>query len=815
MALQMSWQWQPNLLHHKRKSGPPLGLKNLGNSCYLNSVLQCLTYTPPLASFCLNSLHSSSCDSALAEIRECPFCILEKRIARSLSVDLTLDTPAKMNSCLRIFAEHFRFGRQEDAHEFLRYVIDACHNTCLRLKKLQQRRKGGGGDDEGFGGGTVVKEIFGGALQSQVKCLNCGAESNKVDEIMDISLDVLHSTSLKESMQKFFQAEVLDGNNKYNCKKLVTARKQMSLLQAPNVLVIQLKRFEGVFGGKIDKAIAFEEVLVLSSYMCKASQDTHVEYKLFGTIVHSGFSPDSGHYYAYIKDAMGRWYCCNDSYVKLSNLEEVLSEKVYILFFSCTKQRPGPANTALACNGVKSQECNGSDTSKSQKVGHSGKAVYTKQSVDHSFESDNLTRCRGPGNTALISNGVKSQECNGSDAAKGQKIAHSGKAVCAKQSVDHSFENDKLSRCPGPANTALASNRVKFQECNGSDVSKGQKVAHSEKAVYAKQSVDHSFENNNLTRCPGPANTALPSDGVKSECNGSDASKGQKVSHSEKEVHTKQSVNHFFENDNLTRSEDNKVPFSGEANLSSFGKSGANRFPASGNNGNNGEKGEKNMSSSKVNFNGNNGDVKASISAEKGEKNMSSSNGNGVTKSKTVEAIDNGNIQSFALANGNGKTKSMPADSVEAGIPEDNHGRNGVTTGTVVNKQELKNGGVNCPSDISGLKRKFQDEDSCTLLTKDAHSQAKLEDFKEVLLKEASSGLRSCGWTEEVHRWMWSRKKVCSREASDTATNGAELKKMLMTEAKQIYISQIPESLKENLINHLRSFTWVKHFSSP
>ncbi|CAL5390871.1 unnamed protein product [Camellia sinensis] len=816
----MSWQWQPNLLHHKRKSGPPLGLKNLGNSCYLNSVLQCLTYTPPLASFCLNSLHSSSCDSALAEIRECPFCILEKRIARSLSVDLTLDTPAKMNSCLRIFAEHFRFGRQEDAHEFLRYVIDACHNTCLRLKKLQQRRKGGGGggDDEGFGGGTVVKEIFGGALQSQVKCLNCGAESNKVDEIMDISLDVLHSTSLKESMQKFFQAEVLDGNNKYkceNCKKLVTARKQMSLLQAPNVLVIQLKRFEGVFGGKIDKAIAFEEVLVLSSYMCKASQDTHVEYKLFGTIVHSGFSPDSGHYYAYIKDAMGRWYCCNDSYVKLSNLQEVLSEKVYILFFSCTKQRPGPANTALACNGVKSQECNGSDTSKSQKVGHSGKAVYTKQSVDHSFESDNLTRCRGPGNTALISNGVKSQECNGSDAAKGQKIAHSGKAVCAKQSVDHSFENDKLSRCPGPANTALASNRVKFQECNGSDVSKGQKVAHSEKAVYAKQSVDHSFENNNLTRCPGPANTALPSDGVKSECNGSDASKGQKVSHSEKEGHTKQSVNHFFENDNLTRSEDNKVPFSGEANLSSFGKSGAKRFPASGNNGNNGEKGEKNMSSSKVNFNGNNGDVKASISAEKGEKNMSSSNGNGVTKSKTVEAIDNGNIQSFALANGNGKTKSMPADSVEAGIPEDNHGRNGVTTGTVANKQELKNGGVNCPSDISGLKRKFQDEDSCTLLTKDAHSQAKLEDFKEVLSKEASSGLRSCGWTEEVHRWMWSRKKVCSREASDTATNGSDLKKMLMTEAKQIYISQIPESLKENLINHLRSFTWVKHFSSP
>lgn len=158
-------------------------------------------------------------DSASEERkRDCPFCILEKRIVRSLKIDLVQDAPSKIQSCIRIFAEHFRGGRQEDAHEFLRYVIDACHNTCLRLKKL--RRKGGDtAAVNGNGGNTVVKEIFGGALQSQVKCLTCGSESNKVDEIMDISLDVLHSNSLKDAMQKFFQPEVLDGNNKYKCDK--------------------------------------------------------------------------------------------------------------------------------------------------------------------------------------------------------------------------------------------------------------------------------------------------------------------------------------------------------------------------------------------------------------------------------------------------------------------------------------------------------------------------------------------------------------------------------------------------------------------
>lgn len=71
----------------------------------------------------------------------------------------------------------------------------------------------------GSGANTVMKEIFGGALLSQVKCLSCKGESNKTDEMMDISLDLFQCSSLNDALGRFFQSEVLDGNNKYSCSK--------------------------------------------------------------------------------------------------------------------------------------------------------------------------------------------------------------------------------------------------------------------------------------------------------------------------------------------------------------------------------------------------------------------------------------------------------------------------------------------------------------------------------------------------------------------------------------------------------------------
>ncbi|KAL2653760.1 hypothetical protein R1flu_021888 [Riccia fluitans] len=356
--LQNSWRTDYLL---RRKHGP-LGLKNLGNTCYFNSVLQCLTYTPPLANLCLDGEHTSTCG---ARNSNCAFCFLERRIRSSLTTDVAVDSPTKIFDCLQRSTKLFRVGRQEDAHELLRFAIEACNNACIQKPISVINRQTKNGDRKLKGEPhTVVKEIFGGVLQSQVKCETCGTESNKLDEIMDLSLDIMpRVVSLGEAMCRFFQPEILDGDNKYlcsKCKKPANAKKQLSVFRAPNVLVIQLKRFENIYGGKIDRHIAFDERLALTGFMCRNSKDPRPEYSLYGLVVHSGHSQDGGHYYAYVKEPRGKWYCCNDASVWHVSSEEVREDKAYMLFY--VRNSSGPKVAAVCRNDSTPSPPNTPDT---------------------------------------------------------------------------------------------------------------------------------------------------------------------------------------------------------------------------------------------------------------------------------------------------------------------------------------------------------------------------------------------------------------------------------------------------------------------
>ncbi|XP_071761195.1 ubiquitin carboxyl-terminal hydrolase 42 [Centroberyx gerrardi] len=297
------------------------GLQNMGNTCFLNSALQCLSYTPPLTNYMLTREHSKTCH----EPGFCMMCTMQNHIIQVFANSGNVIKPIGVLNELKRIAKHFRYGSQEDAHEFLRYTVDAMQKSCLPGTKLDRQTQAT----------SFIHQVFGGYLRSRVKCLNCKAVSDTFDPFLDVTLEIKTAPSVTKALEQFVKPEQLDGENAYKCtkcKKMVTASKRFTIHRSSNVLTISLKRFANFSGGKITKDVRYPEYLDLRPFMSQSQGEPQV-YGLYAVLVHSGFSCHAGHYFCYIKASNGQWYQMNDSSVSVTDIRSVLNQQAYVLFY--------------------------------------------------------------------------------------------------------------------------------------------------------------------------------------------------------------------------------------------------------------------------------------------------------------------------------------------------------------------------------------------------------------------------------------------------------------------------------------------------
>ncbi|XP_075495361.1 ubiquitin carboxyl-terminal hydrolase 15-like [Primulina tabacum] len=315
----------------------PRGLVNCGNSCYANAVLQCLTSTKPLIIYLHRQSHSrAGCDKAW-----CLMCELERHVMMLQESGYPL-SPGKVLMYIRSLNSQIGDGSQEDAHEFLRLIIASLQSICL------ERLGGEKAIDPWLQNTTFVQHTFGGLLRSKVKCLRCHHESERRENIMDLTLEIFGRVeSLEDALTQFTSSEDLDGDNMYRCGRCasyVRARKQLSIMEAPNILTIVLKRFQEGNYGKINKCIRFPEMLDMIPFMT-GTDDIPPLYMLYAVVVHLNKSNSSfsGHYISYVKDLSGNWFKIDDTEVQPVRLNEVMSEGAYILFYMRSYPRPARA----------------------------------------------------------------------------------------------------------------------------------------------------------------------------------------------------------------------------------------------------------------------------------------------------------------------------------------------------------------------------------------------------------------------------------------------------------------------------------------
>ena len=357
-----------------------IGLQNIGQTCYMNASLQCLTNVMSLSNKLLLMFNQN-----MFNLQQHPLTIVYSQLLFEFqTTNKTYIAPTNFKKTLEVLNPLFQGNQASDAKDFIFFIIERLHqelkppdnpqNDFGQIDFFQQEMQARNQmltlnnflNELRTKNTSIVSETFYGITRSIMRCERCKNEKYSFQTFNIINfilkkvkddkkqqlgeyLENNYVINLMDAFESDYKQENLTGENMIycnNCKALQNGWMKQNIYQLPSIMIIVLNR--GKNNKDFREQFKIDEILNFANnpnILCNVNnQKTYTKYFLCGVITHLGESGSNGHFISYFRNSMNqRFFCYNDASVSEVSVEDAIKTKIshnesedvipYILFY--------------------------------------------------------------------------------------------------------------------------------------------------------------------------------------------------------------------------------------------------------------------------------------------------------------------------------------------------------------------------------------------------------------------------------------------------------------------------------------------------